>query len=136
LIRAIAPSSASAGGGGGEAGSVRHRHHELRVESAQPHVDRARCQLPRDLVHRGGQGVEEGQAGGGLQRCDEPLGQGAGVVAAGVRGDGQLLPEGVDVGREVHDAIMALEWRHGEPNWLQLGVNCSELRFLARIGVP
>ncbi|SCD94572.1 hypothetical protein GA0115253_1024215 [Streptomyces sp. Termitarium-T10T-6] len=98
-------------------GRRRRCHHELGIEPAQPYVDRAGSQLPGDVAHGRGEHVEQGQPGGGLQGSTEPLGEGTGFVTAGIRGDGEFPPEVVDVGGEVHDAIMAHGWRHVEPIW-------------------
>lgn len=99
-------------------GRRRRRHHELGIEPAQPYVDRTGSQLPGDVAHGRGEHVEQSQPDGGLQGSAEPLGQGAGFVAAGIRGDGEFPPEIVDVRGEVHDAIMAHTWHHVEPYWL------------------
>lgn len=77
-------------------------HYELGVEAAQPYVDRAGGEVLGYLAHGGGQGVQQGQPGGRLQRSGEPFGEGAGFCAAGFGGYGEFVPEVVDVGREVH----------------------------------
>ena len=55
----------------------RRGDHELRVATAQAQFHRARSELRGDLLGRGREGVLEVQEQRGLERRDEPLGDGA-----------------------------------------------------------
>src|SRR5215218_1667933 len=89
-------------------------HHEVGLAGAQAQLDRAGRELARDLVGGGGQGVEQHQPGGGLERGGQPLGERAGILAARLGGDEQLAAEVLGVGRQVHDAIVPSLWRHSK----------------------
>ena len=65
---------------------VRLGHDELDVASAQPHVDRSGCEVAGDLAGRGRQDVEQHEPRRGIQSGGEPLGDGAGVLRAVLRG--------------------------------------------------
>lgn len=91
---------------------LRQYHHEVGVEAAQPYVNRAGGEFAGDLVHGGGQHIEQGQTGGRLQRRGQPLGQLAGFVTPGFGGHRQFPVECFDIRREVHDSTMAPLWRH------------------------
>ena len=118
MTREVLPSSVSArrrlgfgpvAGLGAEVvlGRGRRRHDESDVTAAQPHVDGAGGEFPGDLLGGGGQGAEQRQSDGGLERHGEPVGEGAGLVAAEFGGDGEFAAELVDVRGEIHDATMA-----------------------------
>ena len=104
-MRAVAPSSASGGAGGGRRRQParrlvgrRRRHDEVGLAAAQAQLDRAGRELARDLVGGGRQRVEQHQPDRRLERSGQALGERAGVLAAGVGGDGELATEVLDVG--------------------------------------
>src|SRR4029078_11959969 len=137
--RAVAPSSGSAAGGGASgsrggsppSGGGGRRGHRPRPPPAAPTRPRARAgagaqpqlrgaggALAGDLVGGGRERVEEREAHGRLQRRRQALGEGAGVVPAGVGCHGEGATEAFDVRAEIHDAIMASKWHHVKtPTW-------------------
>ena len=110
-MRAVAPSSPSGGAAaarprrGSSAGAGVTT--KLGLAGAQPQLDRAGGELARDVVGGGRQRIEQHQPDRRLERGDEPLGERAGVVAAGVGRDGELAAEVLDVGCQVHGTMMA-----------------------------
>ena len=108
-MRAVAASSASGGAGGagvrlrlGRLVGRRRRDDELGLAAAQAQLDRAGRELARDLVGGGRQRVEQHQPDRRVERGGQPLGERAGVLAAGGGGDGELATEVLDVLRQVH----------------------------------
>jgi len=93
----------------------RRGHDEAGLPAAEPQVHRSRRQVTGDLVRRVGQGIKQGQAQSRLQRGGKPLGESAGVVAAGIGGQGQLLADVADIRSEVHGSSMAPLWCHRKP---------------------
>jgi hypothetical protein len=81
-------------------------HDELRVPPPQPQLDRTRRQLAGDLLGGRGQHVLQGEADGGVERGDEPLGQRPGIVTARLGGHRQLAMDVLDIRPQVHDAMM------------------------------
>jgi hypothetical protein len=75
----------------------RKGHHKGRLGSAKANFDRARRQFAGYLIGGGGQGLEQDEPGGGLQRGGEPFSQRAGVVTTGVGGYRQFMPEAIHI---------------------------------------
>ena len=95
-MRAVASPS-----GGGASGSRRIRFvdrrrcdDEVGLACAQAQLDRAGRELARDLVRGGRQGVEQHQPDRRLERSGQALGERAGVVTAGLGGDGEVSAGG------------------------------------------
>ncbi len=83
----------------------RRRDDELGVTTAQAQLDRARGELHRDLLGGSREDVLEVQEQGGLERGDEPLGDGAGLLTPGLGGQEQ-------VAADVLDIWIAGSWHH------------------------
>src|ERR1035438_5369314 len=96
----------------------RGRHDETGLTSAKAEIHRARREIAGDLSRRRRQRVQQGEPHRRLQRCGEPLGQGAGVFPSGLGGHRKLMAESVDIRGEIHDAIVAQLWRHSRSEWL------------------
>ena len=116
----------------------RRRHDEVGLAGAQAQLDRAGRELARDLVRGGRQRVEQHQPDRRLERRGQPLGERAGVLAAGVGGDGELATEVLDVLGQVHGAIMAPLWCHCKAIMVLPGVGQSgrSSSISSRIGIP
>ena len=130
-MRAVAPSSPSGGASGGAASASRlgrlvgrrRRHDEVGLAGAQAQLDRAGRELARDLVRGGRQRIEQHQPDRRLERSGQALGERAGVLAAGVSGDGELATEVLDVRRQVHGTSMAPLWHHVKATMMPSGVS-------------
>jgi hypothetical protein len=81
--------------------------HELGVASAQAQLDRSRRQFGGDLLGRRRQRVLQGEADGRLQRRDEALDEGSGLLSAGLGGDRELAVEVLDLQFQVHGTTLA-----------------------------
>ena len=98
---------------------VRLGDDELDLASAQPQVDRAGREVAGDLADRGRQGVEQHEPRRGIQSGGEPLGDGAGVLRAVLRGIHQLALQVADVLSEFHGTIVTPQWCHVKLSWCQ-----------------
>ena len=101
-VLASSRSTAAAGRSSASGSRARLGDDELDLASAQPHVDRAGCEVAGDLAGRGRQGVEQHEPRRGIQSGGEPLGDGAGVFRAVRRGIHQLALQVADVLSEFH----------------------------------
>jgi hypothetical protein len=81
-------------------------HDELGLATAQAKLDRARRELQGDLLRRRRKGILHGQPDGRFERCDKTLGQGAGVLPAGLGGEPELVAQVLDVGIQIHGVIV------------------------------
>ena len=75
----------------------RRCHHELRVTSSQPQLNRARSELAGDLLRRRRQHVLQGETDRCVQRCDKALSKGTSFVTASLGGNRKLAVNVVDV---------------------------------------
>ena len=111
LRRAVPPSSPSSAAGAG-AGVVdggtapARRDDEVGIAAAQPDLDRPGRQGRGDLGGGLDEGVEDDEAGRGLEGAREELGQLDGLVATRAGGGEEVALEASGVGQEVHDATM------------------------------
>ena len=108
VIRATLPSSSTSsavggvGGAGGAGALGRALDHEVELAAVEPDVDAAGRHLGGDLGGRLGDGLHQGQPGGGVEREGEALGGLAGLGAGGLGGGDEVPAEAVDVRRDVH----------------------------------
>ena len=78
---------------------------ELDLAAAEPDVDDD-VGAAGELVRCRDQRVEQDDARRRVERCGEVAGRGADHVGAGVGRGGEVPPELIDEGGEIHDAIM------------------------------
>ena len=77
-------------------------HDELDLAPAEPHVDRAGCEVAGDLGGRGRQRIEQHEPRGGVEAAREPLGDRARLLRAALHGIGELPLQIADVRAEIH----------------------------------
>src|SRR4030095_5352330 len=80
------------------------------------------------------QRVLQGEADGRLQRRDEALDEGSGLLSAGLGGDRELAVEVLDVQVQVHGTTMAPLWCHINPSRCQIGI--SRPRTWQNVSMP
>ena len=139
-MRAAAPSSSSRRRRRTSAGLLleqlvggRRRDDEVGLARAQAQLDRAGRQLARDLIRGSRERIEQHQPDRRLERSRQALGERSRVLAARVRGHGELAMEVLDVRRQVHGVSMTPLWHHFNSALAQTSSSGGRYRAAVRI---